>query len=483
MKHRFVIFLSLTVLLAAGFLYAVVKAETGSTRLVILPENVTGDPKAAEGLVVSFDIFTEIGVKSINNDRHPEAEIDIGVFRSEVTYQANSPVLQYEIIPGNWDYREEQREFLDEARWRDCTNRGYYGLSDGNYRRTNPQKYITDLLRGTLKTKWDKAGKPRILVLSDYLDYYPMFEDVYPPGWDIGEHGYISLIGQDHIQEKTLSSFEAAMAIRELKDFFRIPVLKGDQWTMTENTYYPDPVGTEHFVPIFINTNNDRNIFVTFCSLAQNGQPVDTSLIPGGYGVYILPYVSSEENGGGKSYIKMEGLRLFSPLDPATEVRKLGMSPDGKTLYVIYIKNGEYFARIIDAETAEVYTDVSLGEDKRSYDSDFNEFLFTFENYVAVYFHPGSTADNRLIVLGRNTDGCMGIVLDIPYADGFFPHALSCDGTKLAVADSDYYTVRVAVFSEKGLLYQGSFKHSMLLEKYDYSYLGTMERLSIRWSK
>ncbi|MBR5667291.1 MAG: hypothetical protein IKW95_06360 [Lachnospiraceae bacterium] len=484
MKHRFVVFLSLTVLLAAGFLYAVVKAETGSTRLVILPENVTGDPKAAEGLVVSFDIFTEIGIE--NNpyeDIHPEAEFDTGVYRSEVTYRADGPVLQYEIIPGNRDYREELSHYLDEKRIYEYTRMGMYGLESGRYH----FGLIYNLLHGTLIKKWEEAGKPRILALSDYMDYYPMVEEVYPPGWELrvgfSSHGYASLTEQDSIQDKTISPFEAAMALRELKDFFRIPVLKGEQWIMTENTYNPDPLGTEHFEPKFINTNNDRNIFVTFCSLAENGQPVDTSLIPGGYGIYILPYVSSKENGGRKSYIKTEGLRLFSPLDPNTDVRKLGMSLDGKTLYVIYIKNGEYFVRIIDAETAEVYTDVSLGEDNRTYDSDFNEILFPFEDYFAVWMNPGVVENRRLFVLGRKDDGHMGMVMDIPFTEGIYPSALSFDGTRLAVASTDYYTVQVVVYSKDGLLYQGFFEHSMYVERLDYSYGGSVQRLSIRWSK
>ncbi len=487
MKHRFILFISLTVLLASGFLYALIEAETGSTRLVILPENVTGDPKAAEGLVVSFDLFTEIGERNPYGDRNPAAEIDTGVYRSEVTYGADGPALRYEIIPGNWDYRVEQEHYLDQYDLYEFTRLGAYGPYSGYSFGRGSEWYVYDLLHGTLRTEWEKAGKPKTLVLSDYMEYYSMVEDVYPPGWDFGvgysTHGYLSMIGQDSTQEESAFSLHAATALRELKEFFRIPVLTGDQWIMKDNIFYPEPVGTEHFVPRFINTNNDRNLFVTFCALAENGQPVDTSQIPGGYGIYILPYVSIEENGGGLSYIQPEGLRLFSPLDTDIEVRKLGMSLDGKTLYVVYIRDGEYFARIIDAETAEVYADVSLGRDNRLYDSDFNESVFPFEEYVAVWNHSGRSEDDRLFVLGRNADGRMGILMETPYNDAYYPMALAFDGEKLATAYTDYYTVQVAVFSEEGLLYHGSFEHSMWFELIDSTYIGSMERLNIRWSR
>ena len=451
---------------------------------MILPENVTGDPKAAEGLVVSFDLFTEIGERNPYGNRNPAAEIDTGVYRSEVTYGADGPALRYEIIPGNWDYREEQRLYFDKQEMYDFTRLGAYGLDPVGTNRYNQTMYIHDLLCGDLRSKWEEAGKPKTLVLSDYMDYYPMVENVYPPGWDIGyTGGYASFIGQNNGETEYFSSLKAAKAIRALQDFFRIPVLAGDQWTMTDNVFYPEPVGTEHYVPDFINTNNDRNLFVTFCALAENGQPVDTSQIPGGYGIYILPYVSIEENGGGLSYIQPEGLRLFSPLDTDIEVRKLGMSLDGKTLYVIFIRNGEYFARIIDAETAEVYTDVSLGRDNRIYDSDFNESVFPFEEYVAVWNHSGRSEDDRLFVLGRKTDGQFGIVFETPFNYEFYPMALAFDGEKLATAYTDYYTVQVAVFSEEGLLYHGSFEHSMWFELIGPTYIGSMERLNIRWSR
>ena len=48
---------------------------------------------------------------------------------------------------------------------------------------------------------------------------------------------------------------------------------------------------------------------------------VDMSHIPGGYGIYILPYVQSEADGFPDTYQCADQLACFFPLDPAVEIR------------------------------------------------------------------------------------------------------------------------------------------------------------------
>ena len=67
-------------------------------------------------------------------------------------------------------------------------------------------------------------------------------------------------------------------------------------------------------------------VYFTFDPHSYRGELVDTSMIPGGYGLYRLPYDSE------KNVFLPEKLKMVYPLDPTRDYVSIHSSPDGQKL-------------------------------------------------------------------------------------------------------------------------------------------------------
>ena len=74
-------------------------------------------------------------------------------------------------------------------------------------------------------------------------------------------------------------------------------------------------------------------IYFTFDPRGSNGTLADTSLIPGGYGIYRLPY--SSEAGSKESPFRTDELETVFSLDPEKEYTYIFVSPDEEKLFLV----------------------------------------------------------------------------------------------------------------------------------------------------
>lgn len=200
-----------------------------------------------------------------------------------------------------------------------------------------------------------------------------------------------------------------------LNEFLRIPVIPEEKlmvslheygWSDTRSISF---VGEDHYQPKFYQTINERSLFFTISTHTEQGNCVDTSLIPGGYGIYILPYTQDKKTdwvwrsygyiymlpevntsgividfmGNPAKYIvrdtdqakyveytypvytaDTDNMRVFYPLDPQYEVLGLESTEDGKKICVLLTKDGRLSEVIFDSETAETIAQIDLGEYK-----------------------------------------------------------------------------------------------------------------------
>ena len=123
--------------------------------------------------------------------------------------------------------------------------------------------------------------------------------------------------------------------------FFRIPMPENEsmgyrvtRFSESDDTLYPEPSGwtvstksgEDHFAFAMISCAADDAIYFTFDPHTENGKLVDLSRIPGGYGIYRLPYDREQE------IFLSEKLEMIYALDPDQRYVGLTASPDGRKL-------------------------------------------------------------------------------------------------------------------------------------------------------
>lgn len=180
----------------------------------------------------------------------------------------------------------------------------------------------------------------------------------------------------------------------------------------------------------------DDACFFRLSNRTENGKLVDMSRIPGGYGIYILPYVQSEADSFPVTYLCADQLACFFPLDPAVEIRHLGLTPDGSALVLHTVENNIYYVTLIDVKTAAVLQKLAVMDD------------FTDEDYTNITETDDFTcirvSERRICVLTQEADGQFQVALtsdfdsELPFAVGYSSISeMAFDGERLALVRND----------------------------------------------
>ncbi|MCQ2561783.1 MAG: hypothetical protein MJ186_07035 [Clostridia bacterium] len=247
--------------------------------------------------------------------------------------------------------------------------------------------------------------------LKDFVDYYPIYGTVDLPGlfysidilyFDPEE---LQAIKEKEAAEPYAGELETALAINE---FFRIPVLEDetvifDGYFDSYNTGSKDSTDSFYLYTEGVCTE-DKCLF-WFSNRTNKDNTVDCSLIPGGYGIYCLPFKNTEESGKGykvqKTEIFPDKLANVYPLDEESTVMDISLDKDGKLLRMVTLDKDKMFRlTIIDTESFECLQVTDIGP------ADENEWCIvkSEDNFIVcieddstedegtlhVYYDPGS---------------------------------------------------------------------------------------------
>ena len=174
---------------------------------------------------------------------------------------------------------------------------------------------------------------------------------------------------------------EQAKKWKAWNDFFKIPVLeeeymnyqlaKGNNGELSVTADYGITKGGDEFGFNIQSCDTEEASYFFFDAHSWNGRVVDTSLIPGGFGIYRMPHKS--ENG--KSV--MEELENIYCLDPKAYYQSIAASPDGKKLMISYYYSNAgrrepdedekvtLFAEVIDLASGKCDEKITLLENCR----------------------------------------------------------------------------------------------------------------------
>lgn len=348
---------------------------------------------------------------------------------------------------------------------------------DGLEMQTNfiTDMYESDYLRGlslaykeALDSLEPGAKKEFTVYLKDYVEYYD-FDVFYDfPNyftWSFNTGGIVNPVIYEQYDDPQLDDNWA------LKNYFKIPVL--DDAT---HTFTMEKASIGHNI---YNSYNDNHYNINpICALSEdmcyfiissksfNGDIVDLSLLPDGYGIFAFPY-----NSNGREFtdaLEIDKLSVVYPLDPDINRIRLEINDDKTHLLVYSIENNQIWLSVIEIASMKEVQKLMIYECR--------------ENY-----RPPFSYDNGLIIVDDYTED--RITLFTENENHLFEFQFSCsssekhigkrylanfkadyNGEYLVFGDtnprpngnnhdwSDFY---LRIYNEDGLQYYGKYENSL----------------------
>ena len=241
-----------------------------------------------------------------------------------------------------------------------------------------------------LKELFDKTEPGQesstIINLADYLEFYEYNVFIDLPG-DIA----YSHINKEDINEAFVRYYNNETYVAQLKEelriveaiegFFKIPVIDNHLYEIavakdTEGNLYGWGYGcangggssgnvsmggtlpeADAFSFWTISAYTDDTCYFTFNPYTDDGKLVDTSYIPGGFGIYCLPFDKE------KRTVDVDSLGMVYALDPTEDIFNLHYDEKRNTLLLLHHKEGGYMLTVFDADTMEVKQEILYSED------------------------------------------------------------------------------------------------------------------------
>lgn len=334
--------------------------------------------------------------------------------------------------------------------------------------------------------------KSKDIYLKDYFDFYRLRVQAKVPYNDLLGYHSIHECGHLFSSEAAAESWLASLdpdsdqaIAQQLQSFFRIPVLPEDKLMITVTRGQNGAVADSSFgLPVTEHESaeldsgfcvmTDEAFYFTFQGHGSKGTCFDFSYVPGGYGIYRIPY--SADSGLDASQISM-----VYGLDPAVQILEMDYDADSDLILLQYATTEKYVLDQIyvpdlvagaaaggAAETCVVNLDNVTSEELLD---SFNWTCIESENQLL------ARLKNQLILLTKNSDGMYDVEFDIllPDEDGSnyaWPYdydVISYDGEKLVCVsnahvgysklhkETDPAAFSLAVYDKSGIAYYGIY--------------------------
>lgn len=247
--------------------------------------------------------------------------------------------------------------------------------------------------------------------LREYMDYYSL-EGIF----DLP--GQIGLIWSE-FDTTWVHGIISDDTVQKINDFFRIPIL-GDyivEFSIDKqesgNSYgvsYGGGTVEDIYAPTFDSVYINDTCYLTFNAVADSGEVADTSLIPGGYGIYQMNITYDEEWKliPGEPFISM-----VYALDPTEEFVYLDKSDDEKHLYLHTWIGDSLMRTIIDIETMTALQKIELIKQPEN----FYRHMEQYDDFLVILqlsHNNENTAANTITVFEEDEEGLYHHCFTVP---------------------------------------------------------------------
>lgn len=354
---------------------------------------LSGDPAAADGLSVQTHatygnrLFWDSTTKL--QDGAPQTQTEYHFFNTEQEQPYDQSYQGVEIYSA---VQSSGSNFRDTPK----------------YRQTGLERVYQELYDSAAT---DKEIEKTIMV-ADYCEYYPL-------------EGFVSLEGINHdfgIWTYGPSQNDSLAMWNKLQEFFRIPVLPTERITISltknrDGSLATGSSGNDEGDQFYLDTQSvvtPKTCYFTFNNHTLKGNTVDTSLIPGGYGIYALDYtagvVKTLKDGGTEvtenGCLHLDSLRMVFPIDPTEEFLQLSQWEDDGTLLLYTRRKNDYFLTIIAMDTMQQIQRLKIQSTQADDGAWYN--LLESDDFIV------TVIDQTATVLLPNGDGTFRIDMQTP---------------------------------------------------------------------
>ncbi|MBQ7294770.1 MAG: hypothetical protein IJW86_01105 [Clostridia bacterium] len=451
MKKALAIFLLFAVLLMSGAVWTFADAYKEQDNVIFAESTVYGDIKYADGIDVTRNIHLDDArwksVCSIN-DGKVTAETDFTYYDFGWKYE------------GGPDY---------DSIWLSTVSYPDFGSSVRNDKKiTEERKKLQDDFDELTKDSLDNPVTVTFK-LRDYYEYYPIGISLWLPECT-------NIYGE--------ADYEAAdNVVKQFREFFKIPVPDSEVTTVKAAVSYGAGGNietiTEKTHNYFFNTISavcDSAAYFTFDNkFPDSDEKIDTSLIPGGYGIYRLPYDRSTDedliNDTVHTKVHADKLEMVYALSEDDYIFEMMASFDKTKIYLLTNEGGKYYFTVVDEKTMT---------DLQKFELDMNEGSVSFhsahDGYVVITRYSEQSGND--ILLFEENNGSYEKKADIYTDYTIFDSNIYWDGERLVAVkkydesreDTDlwgHYELSyncgftLTVFDSEKALYCGNYKSSL----------------------
>ena len=506
MKRALALTLLLVLLGGVGLASGTVMIGSEADQVTVTEQVFYGQVSEVEGLAVHQQVEYDNHIRwdiTYRPGEDPSAE-------TEFTYSPTTFDFNYEgfyngiSISSSLDYAQSYRS-LETGQVQDNSAKSQYGASAeelvGINRAYHALYEETDAGEEGTKT----------IRLADYYDYYPLQFELSHPNHSTWWNWSLEF---DYLEYEEGEARDSRLAIL---DYFRIPVLEDETLELSIqkqadgqlwSTGYSSTDSDSYQIWARADYTDDA-VYFTINNYTTNGNVMDLSMIPGGFGIYRLgvPVTTMENAEHYPNKVPVQEVSTVFSLDPATVVTALQVSEDQTRLYLLTIEDGQHMFTVLDLETYEVLQKMTLGPCGNE------SFYWNLECYLY-------EKDNALIALvGAVADMNNAFCVLLPQADGTFEQAFltqqesiyrysedlnvftvysagsfDWDGTRLAVCDrlsdhsqsrATYCSFAISVYDASGLLYMSGADSSLGITSFDEydCQPGYLEPLTVEWAE
>lgn len=431
---------------------SVVAATINSERdQVVITENVLyGDRSYAEGLDIktknhlNYRLYWETDF-AISNDSKANTKFNLYPRQKHENNSAN---------------RRHEGIFLD--------NGIEYGFYDDLP--ASEQKGIQKAYKELFDSAELGVEKSKKVYLKDYYDYYPV-----GVGFDLP---YTHWTGYEYGDVLKGEPYDALYVTEKFREYLKIPVLDSDTVTISVekgedgHSYSTgtDEMGCFNLSAIGTVARKWGRCFFTIhnykYSDAKNNtdeiEYVDTSLIPGGYGIYSFYYAGGDS--ASRTGIIADKIETVFPLDSKTIVSHITMSKDDKQLLLFTVEDKSFYLTVIDIKTMKAAQKILIKEEQGS------GSVYEYDDFIV------ADTENDITVISEK-DGVYTVDFSVRKAsfinekfhDIGVADCMDYKDDKLAIVgncfeeDTGYELCDffVSVYDKSGILYYGKYNTSL----------------------
>lgn len=319
--------------------------------------------------------------------------------------------------------------------------------------------------------------RSEIIYLKDYYDTYPL-----GIGFDLPNTTWYRYDGEN-LKGKP---YDALYVTEKFREYFKIPVLESDSVTISVakdedgNCYSTgtDEMGSYQMYTIgtvarsknrcFFAINNYK--YVDDTNNTDAVEYVDTSLIPGGYGIYSFYYCGGDS--AGNTGILADKIETVYSLDEKTVVNHITLNRDETKLLLFTAENQSSYLTVIDVATMTDLQKIPL--DGRSMNG-----VYEYDDFIV------ADLEDSICVISAAGDGySLDFHVDKPsfieenYRDLWNVDCMDYKNGKLAMIENRFEAetgyelcdFAVSVYDQSGLIFYGIYDNSLDLDRQNDSF-------------